>query len=148
MHEEAGGGNGFGGDGGAGGRDSGLDDRGARILTHVVYGLQAAFPINGITFLLGVILNYAKRSDVQGTLYESHFRHQIGTFWVGVAALAVFLAVGGALFAAATAGDDVPAQVGMPVAVGVTLLALVAVVYLYYRIIRGWLALLEEKPVE
>lgn len=149
MYEEAGGGTGSGESRGPTRGSGGLDERGARILTHVVYGLQAALVLNGVTLLLGAILNYVKRSDVRGTLYESHFQHQIRTFWVAAGGVVAFLLVGGLLVAPAAWGAGEPAlEIGM---VGVVLLGLVAVglvVYVYYRIVRGWLALLEERPLE
>ena len=65
------------------------------MLTNVIYGLHAFSAITGIAtsatvvtaFLTGwpsiiaVILNYVKRSEVQGTYLASHFTWQIRTFW-------------------------------------------------------------------
>ena len=64
-------------------------------LTHFIYGLHAIAVFVGITSaatvaggfvfglpsLVAVFLNYLKRSDVNGTWLESHFRWQIRTFW-------------------------------------------------------------------
>ncbi|MCG9024340.1 hypothetical protein LH462_04560 [Laribacter hongkongensis] len=52
-----------------------------KTLTLVVYGLQALSLLTVITLLVGVIVNYVKLDDVRSTLYESHFRWQIRTFW-------------------------------------------------------------------
>src|SRR6187200_3305832 len=66
--------------------------------TKVIYALHAFSLLTGIigtativgAFLtgwpsiIGVILNYVKRSDVRGTWLESHFRWQIRTFWFGL----------------------------------------------------------------
>src|SRR6187401_2320219 len=66
--------------------------------TEFIYGLHAFSLLIGIltaasvvgAFLtgwpsiIGVILNYVKRSDVRGTWLESHFRWQIRTFWFGL----------------------------------------------------------------
>ena len=52
-----------------------------KTLTIVIYALQAASFIVGLTFLVAVIMNYIKRDDVRGTWLESHFRWQIRTFW-------------------------------------------------------------------
>lgn len=35
----------------------------------------------GILAIIALIINYIKRQDMQGTLYESHFTWQIRTFW-------------------------------------------------------------------
>jgi uncharacterized membrane protein len=52
-------------------------------ITTAVYALQAVGFLVGVTFIAGVIINYIKLPDVTGTLYESHFRWQMRTFWWG-----------------------------------------------------------------
>lgn len=110
------------------------------LLTHVIYGLHAFSAIAGLVgaafvvtaFLSGwpsiiaVILNYIKRSDVSGTYLESHFRWQIRTFWFALlwAAIALLLAI---------------TVIGLPVA---WVVAVIAGLWVLYRIARGWLALL------
>jgi uncharacterized membrane protein len=116
-------------------------------LTHVIYALHAFSLVTGIigaatvvgAFLTGwpsilaVILNYAKRSEVRGTWLESHFRWQIRTFWFGL--LWVTLC---ALFIIATLG------IGLLIAW--LPLSLVGVWFIY-RIARGWLRLMERRPM-
>ena len=116
-------------------------------LTHVIYALHALSLVTGIigaatvvgAFLTGwpsilaVILNYAKRSEVRGTWLESHFRWQIRTFWFGL--LWVTLC---ALFIIATLG------IGLLIAW--LPLSLVGVWFIY-RIARGWLRLMERRPM-
>ena len=116
-------------------------------LTHVIYALHAFSLLTGIigaativgAFLTGwpsiiaVILNYAKRSEVRGTWLESHFRWQIRTFWFGL--LWVTLCV---LFIVATLG------IGLLIAwLPLSLVGL----WFVYRIARGWLRLLERRPM-
>ncbi len=114
-------------------------------LTHVIYGLHAFSAVAGLVgtmlivtaFLTGwpsliaVILNYVKRSDVRGTFLESHFRWQIRTFWFAL----LWTVIAGLFFVT---------FVGIPLAV-----AIVAFVGLWvlYRIIRGWLALISERSM-
>jgi uncharacterized membrane protein len=128
---------------------SGAEPRRALIvLTHVIYGLHAASLITGIigtatvvgAFLTGwpsiiaVILNYVKRGEARGTWLESHFRWQIRTFWFGL--LWVTLCV---LFVVLTLG------VGMLIA----WLPLGGVgLWFIYRIARGWLALIDHRPMD
>ena len=114
-------------------------------MTHIIYGLHAFSAVMGIVssaavvtaFLTGwpsilaVILNYAKRSDVRGTYLESHFGWQIRTFWFGL----LWCAIGGVLFIT---------LVGIPVALGMWL---GAGLWAMYRIVRGWLALRDRRPV-
>jgi uncharacterized membrane protein len=116
-------------------------------VTHVVYGLHAFSLVTGIlgaatvvgAFLTGwpsiiaVIINYAKRSDARGTWLESHFRWQIRTFWFGL--LWVVLCM---LFVAVTFGLGV-FVVWLP-------LGLVGL-WLIYRIARGWLRLVDRRPM-
>lgn len=56
-----------------------------RNLAVAVYILQGlSFFLGGITGLAGVIVNYVKLDEVQGTWIEPHFRWQIRTFWIGL----------------------------------------------------------------
>ncbi|HEV8616979.1 MAG TPA: hypothetical protein VGU22_15920 [Methylomirabilota bacterium] len=115
--------------------------------THVIYGLHAFSIVTGIigaatvvgAFLTGwpsliaVILNYVKRSDARRTWLESHFRWQIRTFWFGLLWVALCL-----LFVVLTLG------IGLLVAwlpLGVVGL------WFIYRIARGWLALVDRRPM-
>ena len=53
-------------------------------LTLVVYVLQALSFAFGITAIVGLVINYVKRDEAAGTLYQSHFDWQIRTFWWGL----------------------------------------------------------------
>jgi uncharacterized membrane protein len=50
-------------------------------LTLITYILYAASAFVGVTGIVAVIINYVKRDDTRGTIYESHFTWQIRTFW-------------------------------------------------------------------
>lgn len=114
---------------------------------HVVYGLHAFSLLTGIlgaatvigAFLtgwpsiIGVILNYIKRGAVQGTWLESHFRWQIRTFWFGL--LWVVLCI---LFVLFTFGLGI-FLVWIP--------AGILTIWFIYRIVRGWMALRDRKPM-
>lgn len=95
-------------------------EQSARNFTLAVYVLQAAGIVAGVTALVGVAINYAKRSETRGTIYESHFNWQIRTFWWGL----LWLAVGSVL---------------TEVLIGFLILAVAGVWYLY-RVIRGLIA--------
>ena len=114
-------------------------------LTHVIYALHAFSVLTGVfgaasvigAFLVGwpsiiaVILNYVKRSDVNGTWLESHFSWQIRTFWFAALWVLIAIAVGLTV-------------IGLPL----TIVILVAItVWLIYRVARGWIALSGVKPV-
>lgn len=114
-------------------------------ITHVMYGLHAFSALTGLmsaafvvtAFLTGwpsiiaVILNFVKRDEAYGTYLESHFRWQWRTFWFAL----LWLALSGLLMLTV-----------ILIPVGFVLLMLVGV-WVLYRIIRGWLALGDGKPV-
>jgi uncharacterized membrane protein len=96
-------------------------------ITHVIYGLYAASLVVGVTYLVAIILNYVKRDDVVGTIYESHFRWQIRTFWFTL----LWSVIGGITFW---------------FVVGFIVWG-VAGIWFIYRIVKGWLRLSESKPM-
>jgi uncharacterized membrane protein len=83
-------------------------------------------------WIIAVILNYVKRSEVRGRL-ESHFRWQIRTFWFGL--LWVSLCV---FFTVVTLG------IGLLVA---WLPFLLVGFWIVYRVVRGWRALTDRRPM-
>jgi len=85
----------------------------------------------GLPSIVAVILNYAKRAEARGTFLESHFRWQIRTFWFTL----LWCAIGGVLIAT---------FVGVVLAIP---LFVVVGIWVAYRVVRGWLALSEGKPV-
>jgi uncharacterized membrane protein len=119
--------------------------RGLVRLTHIIYLLHAFSIVMGMlgpafivtAFLTGwpsiiaVLINYAKRADVRGTYLDSHFSWQVRTFWYTL----LWVVVAAALFV--TVIGIVPAYI---VAVG-------AGVWVLYRIVRGWVALNEGRPL-
>ena len=97
-----------------------------RRLTHVIYGLFALGLISagflGVATLAAIVLAYLKRSDAIGTIYASHFDWVIKTFWWGLlwfllSALATTIFIG-------------------------WITGIVALIWVVYRIVKGWLALL------
>ncbi len=118
---------------------------GLRAWTHVIYGLHAlsvvigvssaAFIVTAFVFgvpsIVAVVLNYVKRGEARGTFLESHFRWQIRTFWFTL----LWCVIGGVLFATI---------LGTILAIP---LFVVVGVWVIYRVVRGWLALKDGKPV-
>jgi len=102
-------------------------DASLRTITTIVYALQAAAFLVGLTYIAAAIVNYIKRPEVAGTVYESHFNWQIRTFWWSllwgfITLLTFWFGVG-------------------------ILIGLAAAIWVIYRIVKGWLALSEGKPV-
>jgi uncharacterized membrane protein len=114
-------------------------------LAHVIYGLHAFSAVTGLVgtativgaFLTGwpsiiaVVLNYARRSEVRGTYLESHFSWQIRTFWYAL----VWVVIGAVLVVTLIA---IPISFAIFFATGIWVL---------YRIARGWLALVDRRPM-
>lgn len=106
---------------------SGDSLKAAKNIATLVYALQAASFLVGVTYIAAVMVNYIKREDVAGTAVASHFRWQIRTFWfsllwAAIGALTVVLVVGGAILIA----DGL---------------------WVIYRIVKGWLRLSEGKEM-
>src|SRR5215210_1764682 len=115
--------------------------------TQAIYALHAFSLLAGIlgpvtvvgAFLTGwpsiiaVVLNYVKRSEVNGTWLESHFRWQIRTFWFGLLWVGLCL-----LFVVVTLG------IGILIA---WLPLLIVSVWFVYRIANGWIRLRDGRPM-
>jgi uncharacterized membrane protein len=118
--------------------------------THVIYALHALSVLIGVTgpativgsFVFGlpsiiaVIMNYVRRSDVRGSWLDSHFSWQIRTFWFAL----LWITLAGIISA------PLVLLLGLGI---VTFFVAAAVVGLWvlYRVIRGWLALRDGKPL-
>ena len=128
---------------------SGQPDASLISYTHVIYALHSLSVLIGLTsavtivgaFVFGlpsivaVIMNYARQADAHGTFLESHFSWQIRTFWFALLWVFVILALSLPLMLVAIGFLTLPA--------GYVLLG----IWVIYRIIRGWLALGDRRPV-
>ena len=118
--------------------------------THVIYALHSISVLIGLTsawtivgsFIFGlpsiiaVIMNYARQADARGTYLESHFRWQIRTFWFALLWVLVILAISLPLIVVFGLGF-------ITLALGYIALG----IWVIYRILRGWLALRDQRPV-
>jgi uncharacterized membrane protein len=114
-------------------------------LTHLIYALHAFSALMGIVStaavvtaflsgwpsLLAVLLNYVKRADTRGTWLESHFRWQIRTFWFALLWVVFAVMIGVTI-------------IGLPLS---WLMIVVTGFWVLYRIVRGWLALNDGRPI-
>jgi uncharacterized membrane protein len=96
-------------------------------LTMINYILYALSLFVGLTGIVAIVINYIKREDTQGTIYESHFTWQIRTFWWGllwavVGFITIFIIVG-------------------------FVILFVNVVWCIYRIVKGFLNWNDGKPM-
>jgi uncharacterized membrane protein len=95
--------------------------------TYAVYILQALSFVLPVTAVVGIIINYVKDEDVQGSWLDSHFEWQKKTFWYGLlwivlGALTAFILIGYAVMAA-------------------------VIIWLIYRIAKGWVYLVDGKEL-
>lgn len=93
----------------------------------ITYGLFLLGVFMGLPTLIGVIVAYVKRKDLQGTIYYDHFSYLIRTFWVEL----IFSLIGFVL-----------AFVG----IGIIILALVGI-WTLVRVVYGLIKVLDKKPV-
>lgn len=118
---------------------------GSRAWCHIMYGLHALSALSGIltsasiigAFVFGwpsiiaVIINYVTRSNVRGTWLDTHWRWQLRTFWYA----ALWLLVAGLLTIT---------LIGIPAAI---LVIAITGLWVLYRVIRGWAALVSRNPM-
>ena len=118
---------------------------GARTWAHVMYGLHGLSALSGIlssatiagAFVFGwpsiiaVIINYVTRGQVRNTWLDSHWRWQLRTFWFA----ALWLLVAGLL---------AMTFIGIPAAI---MVIAVTGVWVLYRVIRGWLGLVDKRTM-
>ena len=131
------------------GEDSRAVDPGLVTYTHVIYALHALAAAIGILgaasivaafvfeipSIVAVIMNYARRSAVRGTWLESHFSWQIRTFWYALLMAAIVFLL------------SLPLMIIIvgffTAALGIFIIGL----WIVYRVVRGWLALNDRRPV-
>ena len=115
------------------------------VAAHIVYGLHSLAIAIGITgsatviggfvgsvpSIIAVIINYLKRGGARGSWAASHYRWQIRTFWFALLWLPVAVLL-------------IVTVVGAPFGLG---LLAVLTLWLIYRIARGWLRLLDQRPM-
>jgi len=102
--------------------------QGTRLGLHLVYGLYMVSLFTAVPAFLGVIVAYLKRGSAYGTIYASHYRYAIRTFWWGLFWLVVAILLKLLL-------------------VGFAILALLWLWFLW-RTAKGWLLLLDERPID
>lgn len=97
-------------------------------LAKIIYILQgSAFFFGGVTFIIALVLGYLKLPNVRGTWLEAHYRWQLLTNWVALAALLV-------------------GMLTVPYLFGYVVLS-AAVVWVVHRIVLGWIRLNKTEQV-
>jgi uncharacterized membrane protein len=118
--------------------------------THWMYALHALAALIGITTaafiatafvfsipsIIAVIMNYVKRGEVRGTWLDSHFSWQLRTFWWAALWILVVVVISTPLILLLGLGL-------LTMWLGISLVGL----WILYRVLRGWLALKDGRPI-
>ena len=118
--------------------------------THWMYALHALAAVIGITTaafiatafvfsipsIIAVIMNYVKRDEVRGTWLDSHFSWQLRTFWWAALWILVVAVISTPLILLLGLGL-------LTMWLGISLVGL----WILYRVLRGWLALKDGRPI-
>jgi len=118
--------------------------------THWMYALHAVSALMGmltsaavatafvfsIPSIIAVIMNYVKRNDVRGTWLDSHFSWQLRTFWYAALWVTIVVVLSTPLILALGLGL-------LTMWIGISIVGL----WILYRVVRGWLALKDGRPV-
>jgi len=94
----------------------------------VVYALYALSFFVGITAFIGVLIAHIKKGDAEGSWVQSHYSWQVRSFWWTFLWSAIGLVL-------------TLVWIGYLVILG-------ALGWFIYRIVKGWLRLLEERPID
>ena len=118
-------------------------------ITYLLYVLS--YFTAGLLWIVPIFMNYAKRRDADNTWLATHFDWQIKTFWYSI----VFFVIGVLIitFALGSFGVSMFAD-SNNIAIGSVLLASLGFIIMgftfiwhLYRIVRGWIALADGRPV-
>jgi uncharacterized membrane protein len=99
------------------------------------YALHIAGPLlsMGLLSVIALVINYLKRDDAAGTIYESHMNWMIRTFWWTVFWIVV---------------SFLPALVLAVLTFGLlSFLFVVPVIWYLYRMVKGLLRLFDRRPM-
>lgn len=124
-----------------------VDPNNSKSLTLILYILYiVAIFSGGIFALVALVINYVKLDSVRGTIFESHFRWQIRTFWWYL--IWTLLAFVPYFFLFFTM-NNANAFAGVAVSATIFCVAVLFIswVWIVYRAIRGIIALNDNQPV-
>ena len=118
-------------------------------ITYLLYVLS--YFTAGLLWIVPIFMNYAKRRDADNTWLATHFDWQIKTFWYSI----VFFLIGVLIITFALGGFGVSMFAeSNNIAIGSVLLASLGFIIMgftfiwhLYRIVRGWIALADGRPV-
>lgn len=119
---------------------------------HVTYLLYVlSYFTAGLLWVVPIVMNYGKRQEAEGTWLATHFDWQIKTFWYSIVwfvigALLILFALGGLGISMVAESDNI--AIGAILVTGLGLFIMVVTfIWHLYRIVRGWVALADKRPV-
>ncbi len=124
-----------------------MDTNNSKSLTFILYILyMLAIFSAGILAVIALIINYVKLDSVRGTIYESHFKWQIRTFWWYL--IWNILAFVPFFFLFMTLNNpDTFAGVALAATTFCVAVIFISWIWIVYRAVRGLIVLNEDKPV-
>ena len=118
-------------------------------ITYLLYVLS--YFTAGLLWIVPIFMNSDKRHDADGTWLATHFDWQIKTFWYSIVLFVVGVLI--ITFALGGFGVSMLAETNN-IAIGSVLLASLGFIIMgftfiwhLYRIVRGWIALTDGRPV-
>ena len=126
--------------------------RSLTMYNHITYLLYVlSYFTAGLLWIVPIFMNYAKRRDADGTWLATHFDWQIKTFWYSIFLFAIGVLI--VTFALGGFGVSMFAEANN-IAIGSVLMAILGFMVMgftfiwhLYRIVRGWIALTDGRPV-
>jgi uncharacterized membrane protein len=124
-----------------------------RLMVALAYGLYLLSFAGGLPLLAGAIIALVLRPHARGTIYESHYRNLILVFFVVLAFAGLMLAAAmmgtinamGALFGGPLAWFWSFSFLGMLLPAAM-LVSLLLGLWVFWRVLRGFIRALDEKP--
>ena len=119
-------------------------------ITYLLYVLS--YFTAGLLWIVPIIMNYARRGEAEYTWLSTHFDWQIKTFWYSIifGAIGIVMAVIGlgglGLGVFAESSNVALGSTGLAALGG--LVFLFAFIWHIYRIVKGWIALTDKRPVQ
>ncbi|WP_296245637.1 MULTISPECIES: DUF4870 family protein [unclassified Psychrobacter] len=135
--------------------NDGMSDSKRRSLTtynHITYLLYIlSYFTAGLLWIVPIFMNYAKRRDADGIWLATHFDWQIKTFWYSIVwfvigVLIVTFALGGFGVGMFADSGNIAIVSVLLASVGFIIMGFTFIWHLY-RIVRGWIALTDGRPV-
>lgn len=119
---------------------------------HITYFLYViSYFTAGLLWIVPIVMNYMKRHDADGSWLATHFDWQIKTFWYSIVwfflgVIIIAFALGGVGISVLTDSDGMVIGSILLAGFGLLIMTLTFIWHLY-RIIRGWIALTDNRPV-